>query len=59
MQANTHTHKIKIKLEKKKKENVCVGGWRDGLVVKSTALAAFPEDPGSIPSTYLAAHNCL
>ena len=23
------------------------------------ALAALPEDPGSIPSTYMTAHNCL
>jgi hypothetical protein len=23
------------------------------------ALAAFPEDPGSIPSTYMASHNHL
>ena len=23
------------------------------------ALAALPEDPGSIPSTHMAAHNCL
>jgi hypothetical protein len=23
------------------------------------ALAAFPEDPGSIPSAHMAAHNCL
>ena len=22
-------------------------------------LAVLPEDPGSIPSTYMAAHNCL
>jgi hypothetical protein len=22
------------------------------------ALAAFPEDPGSIPSTHMTAHNC-
>ena len=29
-------------------------GWGDGSVVKSTA-----EDPGSIPSTHTAAHNCL
>ncbi|CAO2608825.1 hypothetical protein LEMLEM_LOCUS13963 [Lemmus lemmus] len=23
------------------------------------ALTALPEDPGSIPSTHMAAHNCL
>lgn len=23
------------------------------------ALAALPEDPGSVPSTHMAAHNCL
>jgi hypothetical protein len=28
--------------------------WRDG-----PALATFAEDPGSIPSTHMAAHNCL
>ena len=28
-----------------------------GPVVR--ALAAFPEDPSSIPSTHMAAHNCL
>ena len=23
------------------------------------ALASLPEDPGSVPSTHMAAHNCL
>jgi hypothetical protein len=32
-------------------------GWRDGLAVKS--LAALPENLGSVPSTHMAAHNCL
>ena len=31
--------------------------WRDGSMVKSTDC--FPEDSGSIPSTYMVAHNCL
>jgi hypothetical protein len=31
--------------------------WRDGSAVK--ALAALPENWGSIPSTHIAAHNCL
>jgi len=32
-------------------------GWKDASAVR--ALAALPEDPGSIPRTYMAAHNCL
>lgn len=31
-------------------------GWRDGLAV--TALAVPPEDPGLLPSTFMAALNC-
>jgi hypothetical protein len=31
-------------------------GCRDGSAVKSTDYS--PEDPGSTPSTYLAAHYC-
>ena len=34
-------------------------GSRDGSAVKSIALAALPEDPGSIPSTYMVAYNHL
>jgi hypothetical protein len=30
-------------------------GWKEGSAVR--ALAALPEDPGSIPSTYMAAHR--
>jgi hypothetical protein len=33
-----------------------IRGWRDSLAVRAIALA---EDLGSIPSVYLAAHNCL
>lgn len=29
-------------------------GWKDGLVVKNTVLT---EDPGSIPTTHMAAHK--
>ena len=29
------------------------------MVQQFRALAALPEDPGSIPSTLIAAHNCL
>lgn len=32
-------------------------GWRDGSVAKS--ITALPEDPGSVPSTYMAARNYL
>ena len=32
------------------------GDWRDGSVVKK--LATLPENPGSIPSIHMAAHNC-
>jgi hypothetical protein len=31
-------------------------GWKDGSVISSTVLS---EDPGSIPSIHMAAHNCL
>lgn len=34
-----------------------MGCWRDGSVVKTTT--ALPEDPGSFPSTHMAAHTCL
>jgi hypothetical protein len=30
-------------------------GWRDG----SSEALAFPEGPGSIPSTHMPAHKCL
>jgi hypothetical protein len=33
------------------------GSWRDNPAVGCTGYSS--EDPGSIPSTYLAAHNCL
>jgi hypothetical protein len=33
------------------------GGWRDGQWLR--ALAALPEDPGSIPSTNMVAHSHL
>ena len=32
--------------------------WRDVSIVKR-AVAVPPEDPGSNPSTYMVAHNCL
>ena len=31
--------------------------WRLAQCLR--ALAALPEDPGSIPSTHMAAYNCL
>ena len=34
--------------------------WRAGEMAQwLRALTAPPEDPGSIPSTHMAAHNCL
>lgn len=33
-------------------------GWK-GMAQWLKALITFPEDPGTIPSTHLATHNCL
>lgn len=41
--------------EKNKKKYVGSGKMAQWLSV----LATLPEDPGSIPSTYMATHNCL
>jgi hypothetical protein len=39
-----------------KKQNK-TGGLRDVSAVNSTSL--LPEDPGSVSSTHMAAHNCI
>jgi hypothetical protein len=41
--------------KKKKRKKRAYWSWRDG----SAVLTALPEDPGSIPGTHMAAHNCL
>jgi hypothetical protein len=43
------------KIIKKKKRNLRAGE----IAQKLRALTALPEDPGSVPSTHIAAHNCL
>lgn len=55
-----HVLKIRKKETKKKQKTTKFNlrmGWRNGPVVKSTGC--FSEDPGSISSTSVVAHNCI
>jgi hypothetical protein len=42
----------------RKVKNYSHGSWRE-MAQWLRALATLPENPGSIPSTDMAAHNCL
>jgi hypothetical protein len=64
MSAMAHSNRLYVfcscfpsKPKKKKKKKKEYRSWRNGSAVES--MAAHPEDPGSISSTHMAAHNCL
>jgi hypothetical protein len=58
------TPNAKTKVPKSLPKNLCSvfkshPGWSGAMAQQLRALAAFPEDTSSIPSTHMVAHNHL